>query len=351
LIDESHRTRLSQEEVKMRRSFLAICLISVVLITILVPSCESPEEGATIIVKATLCGAPWEGAVNCTITDPEGEVFSLSGGAPIGITLEEVRSGFYTAEFLDGGPPAAIFTNIVPEESQAVMSGDTVIFTLNFEKKQDASIEFKTWTMDGVPIEQWGGTWDYIDGSYYVSVEEWSHIIDVHYQERVDGCDGGMVTVNETSALQIHWLDAMGEYMYPQFHVANNWCAVVKEPEPEKLSQSTSFNGEPVEQCTYLDWPQPGICENVTLDVETSWLLERPIDYVKTTNWLHIGECGPQTSCCTLFELLVDAAPGSGYIFEMVSCTEVKLMGDSDANPDNNYACSPSLILYYEPSG
>ena len=81
--------------------------------------------------------------------------------------------------------------------------------------------------------------------------------------------------------------------MYPGVCVANNWCAVVKEPELEKLSQRTSFNGEPVEQGMYFDWPEPGIGENVTLDVETSWILEQPIEYLKTINWLHIGECGP----------------------------------------------------------
>ena len=288
--------------------------------------------------------------MNCTITEPEGGSISLCGGAPIGITLDEISRGFYTADFLDGGPPAAILVNIVPEESQALTSGGTVIFTLNFEKKRDASIEFITWTIDGVPIEQWEGAWQYTEGSYYVSIEELGNVIDVHYEERVDGCEGAVVTVNETSDFQIHWLDAIGEYMYPELHVANNWCAVVKEPEPEKLFQRTSCNGEFVEQGVYFDWPKPGICENVTLDVETSWLLEQPIDYLKTITWLHIGECGPQASCCTLFEFLVDAASGSGYIFEMVSCSEVELTDDVDVNPDNNYAYSPPLILYYEPS-
>jgi len=206
----------------MRKRFLAICSILVVLIAVLIPSCESKEEGGTIIVKATLCGVPWEGVVNCTITEPEGGSISLCGGAPIGITLDEISRGFYTADFLDGGPPAAILVNIVPEESQALTSGGTVIFTLNFEKKRDASIEFITWTIDGVPIEQWEGAWQYTEGSYYVSIEELGNVIDVHYEERVDGCEGAVVTVNETSDFQIHWLDAIGEYMYPELHVANN---------------------------------------------------------------------------------------------------------------------------------
>ena len=42
----------------MRKRFLAICSILVVLIAVLIPSCESKEEGGTIIVKATLCGVP-----------------------------------------------------------------------------------------------------------------------------------------------------------------------------------------------------------------------------------------------------------------------------------------------------
>jgi len=182
-----------------------------------------------------------------------------------------------------------------------------------------------------------------------VLIEEWSHIIDVHYAQNVSGCEGRVVAVNETSELELHWLEATGEYMAPAVHVANNWCAVVKEPEPiEKVSQVPSFNGMPVEYCETFDVPfdQP-----VMLDVETIWLLEKPIEYIKTINWLHIGECEPQTLCCALFELLVDGAPGSGYRFEMVSCAEVELMDDVDVNPGNNHACSPPLLLFYEPGG
>lgn len=330
----------------MRKRFLAICLISAVLIAVLIPSCESAEERGTIIVKATLCGAPWEGAVNYTLTGP--------GGSPImGECLPNLEEfgrcqdvecpGEWTCDSFSNY--WATFVDIAPHRTQAVACGDTVVFTLNFEKNQDASIEFLTWTINGEPVAP-----NTIEEPYEVYLGD---VINVNYKPHVDGCEGEVVTVNETSELLIHWVNSDGEVDEPSVHVANNWCAVVKEPEPEKLSQRPSFNGEPVEYCQEFYLPY---CENVTLDVETSWQLGTYTDYIKTINWLYIGECGPQTPCCALFELLgevyVDMNPLviSGYVFELESHASIKLVEDMDVNPDNDHSWNnPALYISSNP--
>ena len=320
----------------MRKRFLAICSISVVLIAILVPGCESAEEGGTIIVKATLCGAPWEGALNYKLTGPEGEcIFGACDEAPCVQPLgrcEDVEcSEDWTCDPFSND--WAVFVDITPHQTQTVTSGDTVTFTLNFEKNQDASIEFLTWTINGEPVAP-----NTIEEPYEVYLGD---VINVHYKPHVDGCEGEVVTVNETSELLIHWVDSYGEVDEPYIHVANNWCAVVKEPEPEKLSQRPSVNGEPVEYCQEFYLPY---CENVTLDVETIWQLDTCTDYIKTINWLHIGEC-IEPPCCTLFELM-----GEGYVFELESRASIELVEDMDVNPDNDHSWNnPALYISSNP--
>lgn len=326
----------------MRKRFLAICLISVVLMAVLAPGCESAEERGTIIVEATLCGAPWEGVLSYKLTGPGGETI-FGDYVP---DEHSVGGGLVTIEWLVDEPadshyhctkwPEAV--DITPSPTQTVTSGGTVTFTLNFEAEQDASIEFLTWTINGEPVAA-----NTIEEPYEVYLGD---VINAHYKPRVGGCEGRVVTVNETSELLIHWVDYYGEVDEPYVHVANNWCAVVKEPEPEKLSQTPRFNGEPVEYCQEFGIP---FCENVTMDVETTWQLDTCTDYTKTINWLHIGECGPQTSCCTLFELLAPA-PDSGYIFELESHASIELVEDMDINPDNNHSWNnPVLYISSDP--
>ena len=329
----------------MRKRFLAICsvLISAVVLVTMVPGCDGGTCIGEIEVKATLCDAPWEGSVNYTLTGPGATAAPITG-TNVTALFDNVECGNWTCEYVSGGPDGVFLESITPSPTQEVTNGEVITFTLNFELGQDASIEFITWTIDGVPIEQWEGDWNYGEGYYYVVIQEWGHIIDVHYAQRVDGCEGKEVAVKETSELEIHFADKMGEHIQPSVRVANNWCAVVKEPEPiEKVSQVPSFNGMPVEPGEPFDLPY---CQNVTLDVETIWLLEKPVEYIKTINWLHIGEC-IEPPCCALFELLVDVAPGSANLFGMVSCAEVELMDDVDVNPENNRACSPLLYLDY----
>lgn len=325
----------------MRKRFLAICLISVALIAVLVPSCESAEEKGSIIVKATLCGAPWEGAVNYTLTGSGG---SSILGECIPNDIEELGRcqdvecpDEWTCDPFSND--WAKFVDITPHHTQTVTCGDTVTFTINFEKNHDASIEFLTWVINGEPIAP-----NTIEEPYEVYLGD---VINARYKPHVEGCEGELVTVNETSELLIHWVDSYGEVNEPSVHVANNWCAVGKEPEPEKLSQRPSFNGEPVEYCQEFYLPH---CETVTLDVETTWQLDTSTDYIETIDWLHIGECGPHTLCCTLFELLRDAASDSGYIFELESRASIELVGYMDINPENDHSWNnPALYISSDP--
>ncbi len=334
----------------MRKRFLVICsvVVTAIVLIAMVPGCDGGPCIGEIEVKANLCGAPWEGNVTYTLTGPGATAAPLTG-TNVTALFDNVECGNWTCAYVDGGPPEVYFADITPSPTQTVTNGGTTTFTLNFEEDQDASIEFVTWTIDGVPIEEWEGMWGYQEGSYGVVIGESSHIIGVHYAQRVDGCQGKEVAVNETSELKIAFMGGLGQYTNPLIHVANNWCAVVKEPEPiEKVSQKPSVNGEPVEYCTVVPLPLNPLGQNVTLDVETIWTLEKPIDYIKTINWLHIGECEPQTPCCVLFELLVEVGSGSLIQFDMVSCAEVELMDDVDVNPENNRACSPPLSLLYQ---
>lgn len=324
----------------MRRkmfSIWSVLLALIISLAVLAPSCESTEEGGTIIVKATLCGAPWEGVVNFTLTESEGNIINPGGATPIGITYDGVRTGIYTADFLDGGPPEAILVDIVPEETQAVTSGGTVIFTLNFEKKQDASIEFLNWTVNGIPLEQFEGA-VYFEGEWLVDTHPYD-VIGVQFTQHVAGCQGYQVAVNETSELSIYYSGALSGDVYVS--VANNVCAVIKEPDPiEKVSQVTSFNGEPVQPGELFEIPDGQV---VTLDVETGWLLEKEKDYTKTINWWGISELPGETEC-VLFDLIVEdtAFP---YQFELVASAEVKLVDDTDVNPGNNEAVSFPIYL------
>jgi len=314
----------------MSKRFFAICavlLVLVVLLAVFVPGCVPTAKG-TIEVKATLCGDAWVGNVSYTLTPGTG---SPVNGTEVPGSFN-VTSGNWTCAYVSGGPDGAFLESITPA-SVTVAKDETKTFTLNFELEQDASIEFLTWTINGQNV-----TPNTPQTPYMVS---WLDIIDVHYEQHVAGCQGKVVAVNETSALSIHYTDGTGPV---SVYVANNWCAVVKEPEPiEKVSQVTSFNGEPV---------QPGgefelvLCQPAILGVETSWLLEKEKDYTKTINWLGVSMFqGDLPHLCLLFELLVGPIALEDYYYTLVSSAEVELVDDEDVNPGNNYAESPPLYL------
>jgi hypothetical protein len=327
----------------MRKGFFGICLtlvVAIVLIAAFVPGCAGTEKYGHILVEATLCGNPWptdwqtegKGEVWYTLTPASGSPFT---GHEVPYPYGELP-GTWTCSYDSGGPPGAYLDTITPSATQDLSApGENITFTLNFELNQDARIWFQTWTIDGVPIGEWEGEkyYDTEERCWYVWVT-YCNIIDAHYVQRVDGCEGYEVTLNETDELSIHYYspepgEPIGVY------VANNTCAVVKEPSlgpiPEKLGQVPSYGGEPVNEGEYYLVPY---CVNVTLDVETSWKLVKDIDHTTSVNWLHIGECyDPPCDWCSVFDLL---APGPGYGFELRSRASVELVGAVDAAPENN---------------
>jgi hypothetical protein len=247
-----------------------------------------------------------------------------------------VDPGTWTCAYVSGGPAGAYFVDITPSATQSLSEGGTITFTLNFELEQDAWIELLplTWTDNGI----------FIQSPTYETMP--CHIIDVHFQQGVDGCEGYNVTVKETSWLQITQTFGPGPV---QVYVVSNDCALNKTPTqglpPVKKSQHASFNEDPVLPGQYWPIPPPEAEESARLDVETVWQLVKEIDYTKSINWfgIGVGAYEPGLHPCVLFELIL---PGPAiYTFTLQAFAEVELVDDTDVNPDNNHAMGPPLTL------
>lgn len=328
----------------MKRKILSICVSSVVLlalIVILVPGC-TPTGRGYIVVEANLCGEPWTGALNYTLTGANSTITETT--VPYSFNVDP---GTWTCAYVSGGPAGAYLESITPSETQTVGADELITFTLDFEKDQDAWIDFQTWTINGVPIEEWDGYWDYDPELGYYAEVTWCDVIDVHYTQGVQGCEDYPVTLNETDELKIHYAYYEGTTP-PSFvpvTVYNELCAVNKTAGPqvlsgEKLGQVPSFNGEPVKEQDKLEL---AFCMNQTLDVETSWELAKCLNYTKEINWLHVGECLEETcDWCVLFNLDV---PGPGFGFQMWPHACVELLDDVDINPENNCVDGPPLSI------
>lgn len=318
----------------MRKRLVAIysvLIVVIVLLAVLTPSCAPTEKG-TIEVKATLCGAPWEGAVNYTLAPASG---SPIDGASVSANFS-VTAGTWTCNNVSGGPAGAFLDTITASPTQTVAVNQRVTFTLNFEREQDASIDFITWVINGVPIEEYPNAFNQA-GNWYADIYH-CDVIGVRFTQHVAGCQGYEVAVNETSELRIKYTSGFGAI---HVSVGNNACAVVKEPEPiGKVSQVTSFNGEPVQLGEDFELP---LDQTQTLGVETAWLLEKERDYTKTIDWLGVSDL-PGEHQCILFDLLVPL-DGKVYDFDLVASAEVELVDDEDINPENNWAVSFPLHL------
>jgi hypothetical protein len=321
----------------VRKRFVAIysvLVVAIVLLAVFVPSCDG---GGTIWVKATLCDVPWTGNVSYTLTGPGGSSIS---GTYVTTIYGSVNPGTWTCAYVSGGPAGAgvacgtygaYLDSITPSAAQTVSGNNTITFTLNFELAQDAGIVFDTWTVDDDPVRV----------EHVVTV---CQIIDAHFKQWVNGCEGYNVTLNETSWLKITQTGGPGGVM---INVVNDDCGLNKTsppeskmPPPVKLSQVATFNGTPV---------MPGmniplaLNVSVDLDVETAWQLVKCLNYTKTINWFGISlKAGEHP--CVLFELVV---PGPGqYMFILQTSASVALVNNVDANLNNNSTgWSPQLTL------
>jgi len=325
-------------------SVWSILLVLVVSIAVLVPGCEGEQCNGEIEVKATLCDAPWTGNVSYTLTGPGAAAPTVITGTNATALFDEVECGNWTCEYVSGGPPGANFVGITPDPTQELSAGATIGFILNFELEQDAWIDFLYWTVDGVPEQ-----------APELEVMP-CQIIDVHFQQGGAGCEGRIVAVNETSRLWIHYMGwnpgPMGDPICgfapdPVLYVVNDLCAVNKAAEPpanppEKVSQMTTWWGDPIPPGEFLPLP---CCEEMELDVETSWMLEKEIDYTKSINWFGVSLFEPMPHPCVLFELVIPMPLSGYYFFSLVAEAEVELMDDEDVNPDNNDADGPPLFL------
>jgi hypothetical protein len=302
----------------------SVLVVAIVLLAVFVPGCD----GTKVIVKATLCGDHlWEGAVNYTLT--LAGVPSPINGTAVPTTYSNAVPGSWTCAYVSGGPPGAYLVDITPA-TQTVSEGGTITFFLNFELNQDAGIEFLTWTVDGEPVQ----------GSENLTSANVTpcQIIDVHFQQWVNGCERYAVNVTETSWLSI---TQTGGNPGVQIFVVNDWCAVNKTPAPlQKFFQEPSVNNVTVSQNYSVS-----LALNVStlLDVETAWQLRKGTNYTKTINWFGISEKEPMPHECVLFELVV---PGPGqYMFILQTSASVALVDDVDVNHGNDQAMSPPLTL------
>jgi len=311
----------------MRKGFLAICLVLVVLLAALAPSC-GPTTG-TIVVKATICGAPWQGALNYTLTPTGG---SATNGTAVPYTHSSMLPGTWTCAYVSGGPGGAYFLNN-PSASQTLVAGGTITFTFDFELKQDAAIQFLTWTVNGVPWQSPAEVGP-------------CNVTDVHFLQWVKGCTGYNVTLNETDWLQI--IASPANPFPVTIYVVNADCALNKTPTPQgvpaiKKSQVPSINNATVQVGANITLV-PGM--PAMLDAHTVWQLVKGTNYTKNINWLGISKMpfDPMhvPHPCVLFELV---APPGAYQFQLIASAHVDLVGATDVNMTNNDAMGPPLIL------
>lgn len=104
----------------------------------------APSQLGTIVVKATLDGAPWTGDVSYNISGPQ-----TYSGSSVNQTFSNVPVGSYTLGYSSGGPPAAALSDVTPNSTQTLSAGGTINFALNFETKGVSGIKVEA-TLDGV---------------------------------------------------------------------------------------------------------------------------------------------------------------------------------------------------------
>ena len=316
----------------MRRRLIpiySVLVIAIVLLAALVPGCTGGTTG-TIYVKATLCGAPWQGAVNYTLTPTSGTPIS---GTAVDATHSGAAAGTWACAYVAGGPPKSFLKSIKPSATQNLAADGNITFILDFELEQDAAIEFVNWSQNG----------DLLQGQVSEIVAVPCNIIDSHFKQWVNGCEGYNVTMNETSWLKIIQTGGPPATII----VVDDWCAVNKTPQPtQKVSQLPSVDNV-TRQKGYNVTLLPQL--PTLLDVHTQWKLVKCVNYTKLINWFGIAlfEYVPQAHPCVLFELILPSAGGplDLYTFTIQTGADVAIVGDTDVDPGNNHAMSTPVML------
>jgi hypothetical protein len=207
----------------------------------------------------------------------------------------------------------------------------------------DASIEFLTWTIDGVPVPP---------GTYRVPL---GTIIDIEYEVHVSGEEDAVVEVYETKWLSYHY-GGPGEGNW--IHAVNHPGAVTMSPPADKLEQETTINGELAPYCTEVFAPK---CQEILLDVHVGWEQVVCVNYQQNVNWLRINP--PYVPYATILqhgldeEVLFDIYPfeqapidpTEPEIINLTAMACVQVQGDE--NPDND--CTdwcPGLTIEIESS-
>jgi hypothetical protein len=307
----------------------SILAVAIVLLTALAPSCGGGgATTGTIVVQATLCGTPWQAAVNYTLTPSGGSPISGTG---VPSTHSNMTATSWTCAYVAGGPAGAFLNSIKPTATQSLSAGGTITFTFDFELNQDAGIVWTTWTINGQPWET--------SSTPELGV---CNVTDVHFRQWVDGCQGYNVTLNETDWLSIQ--ASPGNPGAVSIYVTNWDSGLNKTAPSQKKDQWCGF----FDVLHYVgDWWTLGPNELVVLDVHTVWQLVKDTNYTKSINWLGISipPFDPYQSSHTnvLFELVVPV-PGA-YSFTLTASAQVDLVDDTDVNPDNDLIQSPPLTL------
>lgn len=110
------------------------------------PPVPPPVTSGTIITAATLNGSPWNGPISYGISGP-----SASTGNSVPYSFGNASVGTYIVTYYSGGPAGATLSGITPSAQQALGSGGTLYFTLNFMHQQAYGNIVVHATLDGAP--------------------------------------------------------------------------------------------------------------------------------------------------------------------------------------------------------
>ncbi len=124
---------------------------------------QQPSYGS-IVVNATLDGAPWQvaigsGSISYSLIGP-----STHSGSTVPASYGSQPTGTYTLSYSSGGPTGAVLTSVSPSASQTLSAGGTIYYTLNFHGQARGTVHV-TATLNGEP---WTGSVGYVVHGPYI---------------------------------------------------------------------------------------------------------------------------------------------------------------------------------------